>query len=125
MFMKTLSQGILVAALGLAAPFALAQSDYVVWNGGVGEDDRAEAPAKGTKLVFFSENGQYIAGVHFTLKDSEGKVLVDDVSKGPWVILNLPNGTYSLVADFEGFREGSEIVVDEDYEEYAYMFNNS
>jgi hypothetical protein len=125
MFTKTLSKGMLVIAMGLAAPLALAQDDYITWNGGVGIDDRAKAPTEGTKLVFFSEQGLYIAGLHVTLKDNEGKVLVDTTGEGPWMILDLPDGTYTVLAEYQGFKQGGEIVVDEESEVFGYQFNNS
>lgn len=127
MSIKTLSTGMLVAALGLTSTLALAQDNdrYIKWAGGVGADNRITAPDTGTKLVFFSENGQYIADVHYVIQDAEGKVLVDALSPGPWVVLDLPPGTYSVIGDFEGMQQGGEIVVDDDTEEFAYMFKDS
>ena len=119
MDMKTAVKGVLVATLGLGTSLALAEGEnYITWNGGVGIDNRAVAPTTGTKLIFVTDQGRFLADVHVTVKDSEDKTLVDTTTEGPWLILDLPHGTYNVTAEFEGHSESGDIVVDADTEQF-------
>lgn len=89
---------------------ALAQGP-VVWSGGIGLDERAAAPATGTRLVFFDETGDFLANVHVIVKDNNGKIVVDTISVGPWLILNLEAGTYRVRAEVAGKAQGARIEV--------------
>jgi len=49
--------------------------------------------------VEFSNGGaQYLAGPHFVLKDTEGKVLTSLDCSGPWILLQLPPGKDYIAA---------------------------
>jgi hypothetical protein len=85
----------------------------VVWSGGIGVDERAAAPATGTKLVFTAKQGNFLANVHVTIKDAHGKVVVDTVSPGPWLILDLPAGSYHVRAEVDGKVQGMKMTVGE------------
>jgi hypothetical protein len=112
---------LLLANCCLATATALAQ-DYVVWSGGIGADERESAPQQGTKLEFFAEGGKFVAEVKVQVKDSGGKVLVDTVSEGPWLVLNLPAGRYSVLAQVNGAKQGGYIEVDGSTQKFSFMF---
>jgi hypothetical protein len=102
---------------------ALAQDEVLVWSGGVGVEERDSAPKEGTKLVFFVESGNFLSGVKVSVKDSGGREVVNAVSKGPWMILNLPAGRYHVRASVGEQAQGGTIdVVDGGKKEFAYMF---
>ena len=54
------------------------------------------------KLVFALNTGNYVADVHVKVVDSRGKVVIDDVSNGPWVLAKLPAGSYTATATYNG-----------------------
>lgn len=110
-----------ITLLALALP-AYAQNDIVVWSGGIGSEEREAAPASGTKLVFFVETGNFLANVQVVVKDASGKELVNETSKGPWMILNLAPGRYSVRATLGAQAQGGTIEVSGDSQEFAYMF---
>jgi len=113
----------LIAAL-LLAQQAAAQNP-VVWSGGITVDERAQAPASGTKLVFFDDTGDFLANVHVVIKDAQGKVVVDTVCPGPWLIVDLPAGTYNARAEVGGRAQGVAIVFGaEGKAEYGFRFRN-
>lgn len=116
------TKGMLVATLSLGTSLALAEGEnYVTWNGGVGIDNRAVAPTTGTKLIFLTDQGQFLADVHVTVKDSEDNTIVDTVSEGPWLIMNLPHGSYEVNAEFEGRSQSGTLTVDADTEQLPIM----
>jgi hypothetical protein len=100
-----------------------AAQGVVVWSGGVGTDERESAPTTGTKLVFFVESGSFLSGVQVLIKNANGAEVVNTVSTGPWLILNLPSGRYQVTATrSEGNAQGGYIDVDGSNQEFAYMF---
>ena len=115
-------RGLFVAVLMLLCSAVTAQ-DVVVFNGGVGADERASAPATGTRLVFFVDTGNFLAGVQVVVKNDSGTEVVNTVTKGPWLILNLPNGRYRVIATRNANDvQGGYIDVDGSNKEFAYMF---
>ena len=107
--------------LTLSLP-AVAQDDPVVWTGGIGIAERESAPKEGTKLVFFAEGGDFLSKVHVVIKDASGKEVVDAVSDGPWMILNLAPGSYSVHASVGDNAQGGRIEVSGGSQEFGYMF---
>lgn len=54
------------------------------------------------KLVFALDTGNYVADVHVKVVDNKGNAVIDDVSKGPWLLAKLPSGTYTATATYNG-----------------------
>ncbi|HEY0963030.1 MAG TPA: hypothetical protein VGE69_11810 [Pseudomonadales bacterium] len=116
------ASALFVSSLSVVALPAYAQNEALVWTGGIGIDERAAAPAEGTKLVFFIEAGNFLADVQVNVKDESGRDIVDAVSKGPWMILKLAPGRYSVQATVAGETQGGTIDVTGNNQEFAYMF---
>lgn len=110
--MTQLMQRLLVGlmALGLAAGVAAVD----VWTGGVGKMEREQAPNRNTRIEFFVTGGAYLADVAYTLYDDRGNVLAEGVSDGPWLLVELKSGTYSVKAtrDRTGHTESSRFFVE-------------
>lgn len=94
--MTQLIQRLLVGlmALGLAAGAAAVDP----WTGGVGEDNRQEAPDRNTRIEFFVSGGPYLANVDYKIYDNRGSVLAEGTADGPWVLVDLDSGSYSVKA---------------------------
>lgn len=110
---------LLLSALG---SLATAQQDYVIFSGGVGQEERDSAPAQGTRLIFMGDAGHFVANVRVTVTDSSGKRLVDTTCPGPWLILDLPPGSYDLRAELAGKRTGGRLTVGTGPQKVAYRF---
>ena len=54
------------------------------------------------KMVFALNTGNYVSDVHVKVQDRAGRVVIDDVSNGPWLLARLPAGTYTAVATYAG-----------------------
>ncbi len=77
-------------------------------SGGVGEDDaqrlkqmRSQYPLE---LLFVTSGNpnQYLSDVKVKIMDGRGKVVLDTVSNGPFLLAKVPPGRYSVNADNDG-----------------------
>jgi len=70
-------------------------------SGGIGEEMDALKSVENQynlKLLFTEANGMYLADLPVSIKDKHGEIVVDTVTKGPLLLLNLPQGTYKVTA---------------------------
>lgn len=112
----------------LTATVSLAESrNIVLFSGGISEEERQEAPDEGTRLVFFIQSGNFLSNITVSVKDQSGQELVTTLVEGPWLILNLPTGSYSVVAErSNGDVQSLVISVDASTsEEFGFMFPGS
>jgi hypothetical protein len=68
-------------------------------SGGVGLEERsAMEAAKGfdLKLVFAMVSKEYLSGINVLIQDSGGKTILSAESAGPWFLLDLPEGEYTI-----------------------------
>lgn len=120
-------------ALMLAMPATAANtrpsgsSEARVLSGGVGsgERERLAEQARGyeLKLVFTSNKGAYLADVPVTISDAKGHVVVDDVSQGPWMFVDLPPGAYSVKASYGGKADTRRITVGKSQKTVQFRWN--
>ena len=79
-------------------------------NGGIGTDEvdelRAEARNFPLELLFSrrgdGERAEFVADVHLQILDAAGRVVVDRASQGPIFLARLPDGQYTVSAEFQG-----------------------
>jgi hypothetical protein len=114
---------LLASLLFCADSFARAGEDLVIWNGGISREDRESAPTVGTRLMFFTQEGHLVSDVKVLVKDSDGVDVVNMDTQGPWLLLRLPKGRYSVHATWQDTEpQGSRIDVNESRQEFGYMF---
>jgi hypothetical protein len=81
------------------------QQDIALVSGGVGEREREVLGEIGKdyalKLIFSNEKGEYLSDVKVKMYDDKGKPIVETVSDGPWVFVDLPSGNYRLETSFK------------------------
>jgi hypothetical protein len=63
---------------------------------------RASQQGNNVKLVFALNTGNYVSDVQVRVTDSNGKVVIDDTSNGPWLLARLPAGSYTANASYNG-----------------------
>jgi hypothetical protein len=59
---------------------------------------RSQTPPHNVKMVFSLNTGNYLSDVQVKVTDGAGKVVIDDVSNGPWLFAQLPPGNYTATA---------------------------
>jgi hypothetical protein len=106
-------------ALGLALPAAAAtmtggplpqpvtKNGITYLSGGIGRTEaqamRAEAKHYPLSMTFsMAKDNEFLAKVPVTIKDSTGKTVLDTVSEGPILLVKLPEGKYSVIAEAYG-----------------------
>ncbi len=105
---RTLIASLLVA-VGLYSPFVAANAQQVQTQhgidfitGGVGQDEREALEAMAAdfslKLRFALKGGSYIADVQVRIEDEEGKALLESAADGPWFLVDLEPGKYTVRA---------------------------
>ena len=114
---------VLLCLLAAPATFA-AQSSYIIYSGGVGLEEREQAPANGTRLVFIDDTGDYLSDIHVVIRDSNGNELINTMTSGPWLVLELPQGRYTLRAERGNDAQGGYIEGGTGTREYVWMFSS-
>jgi len=126
---RTLAGTVAVVAMGFATltfgadsmvlPAEDTQGNVRYVSGGVGEQSAAafkQAAAKYPLELLFAQkaspNDVYLASVKVTVRDRAGKVVLEAVSEGPYLLATMPAGKYQIEADNEGVvkRQVVEIV---------------
>ncbi|MBX3606167.1 MAG: carboxypeptidase regulatory-like domain-containing protein [Piscinibacter sp.] len=96
------------AMLPTDPPAVQHQGAVSVLNGGVGEEEvrwfRAQAPNYPLQLVISGRGGEYGVADSLTLRRGPDE-LVTVADAGPWVMMDLPPGRYTLEASFDGRTE--------------------
>jgi len=119
--MRILAMAFLV--LSLASGLVSAQN-YIVFNGGISQEERASAPSGDVRLVFFVRGGAFVTGVSVTVSNEAGDELVNTVTEGPWLVLDLPAGEYRVLAELAGERQGASFSVNGTEAEVGLMFSS-
>lgn len=113
------------AALLSSAAFAETTLPTVI-SGGVGEEEEAYMQSVqhnyNTKLVFTGERGMYLADVAVSIRDKNGKEVVNGVSDGPMLLVELVPGRYTVQAETEGFTKTRNIQVGANTKTYTIQF---
>lgn len=85
--------------------------------------ERESAPSEGTRLEFFAQSGSYLSDVNVTVTNASGQEVVQTVTEGPWLILDLPDGNYQVRAEVEDRgAQGAQINVGGDQRTWGFMF---
>jgi len=89
---------------------ALIDAHVAYVNGGIGTDEADELRIEARKYpleLSFARRGdgqraEFVADVHLQILDAEGRVVVDRPSQGPIFLARLPDGHYTISAEFQG-----------------------
>ncbi len=102
--MRPIRTVLTAAALTLLATAGPARADTIYECSGVGLEQReaAENVPHTLRLEFAQADGHYLGGVEASLSDAGGSEILAVRCPGPWVLLDLPDGTYRVSASFEG-----------------------
>jgi hypothetical protein len=89
-----------------AGPSAAAAPNVPHISGGVGLEGRDELRAKegdySLKITTAARSGAYLAGVRVIVEAAGGTRLLNTEMEGPLLLVQLPPGSYTIKATFEG-----------------------
>lgn len=101
-------------AQGGGLPAIHTQGDVSYTSGGVGMDEsqalKREAPDWPLALQFTGQGGDYMADVHVSITKPGGAKVLDVTSQGPFMLVKLPAGRYTIHARYK--QETQERVID-------------
>lgn len=99
------------------AKHVIGEISYI--SGGIGKDEAAEmrAMAKDYPLEVVcvqkaEDKENYIADVKVYLTDAKGKVVLDIVTNGPILLVDLPKGMYTIIAQYNDIIKTDQLRVD-------------
>ncbi|MGE5492821.1 MAG: carboxypeptidase regulatory-like domain-containing protein [Actinomycetota bacterium] len=102
----TLLAAALAAPALAAGPEEQTQGSTRYLTGGIGQDEvqalREASSRYPLAMTFTANTGQYVADVKVTIKGRKGETLLDTVSTGPMMLVDLPPGQYTVAATLEG-----------------------
>ncbi|KWI73467.1 carboxypeptidase-like regulatory domain-containing protein [Burkholderia ubonensis] len=115
-----LAVGVAAGATGAYAqsdglPAARQQGDVSFVSGGVGQDEstafqRNEA-AWPLALRFTGAGGEFLADVHVRITDAKGAEVLKTDAHGPYMLVKLPPGRYTVQASYQGKGETRSVTV--------------
>lgn len=112
--MKRLTKFFLAVLLSVSLPAWAEQSviqpqtqgDVTYVSGGVGADEKDAMEMMrrdyNLHLLFVQGRGEYLSGVKVQIVDAGGHILLDVLSDGPMVFVNLKPGRYTVSAEVDG-----------------------
>jgi hypothetical protein len=122
----------LLAAAVLAAPkdaaaismIQMGQNGKVQFaSGGVGEGERADMKKMtddyNLKLVFAS-GGRYLSGVDVEIRKPGGERMLAAKSSGPWMLIDLPAGSYEVVSTVRAESMTRRVQVGQDFQSVVF-----
>lgn len=97
-------------------PEMMGEVSYV--SGGIGESEleMMQGRAKDYSLEFvfvqkLKQKEEYLADVNVKIQDANHNVVLETVTEGPYLFLNLPKGRYSVSAEYNGEVKLKNVVV--------------
>jgi len=107
-----------LGALALAQaplPQPKTQGAVTYLNGGVGDEEvryiKQSMKDYNLALSFSRSGGEYVASVAIVVKDAKGETVFDVASVGPYLLMKLPPGKYSIVANYQGDSKTRPVTV--------------
>ena len=92
--------------IALHSDQARANAPVPAVSGGVSlnarDNMRANTPPHNVKMVFALNTGNYVSDVRVKVTDTQGRVVLEDTSNGPWLFAKLPAGNYKAQATYNG-----------------------
>lgn len=92
-------------------PATQTQGEVAFLSGGIGEDESVAIKKEATSWPLTLELAQagtpraeYISDVPVTISDESGKIVLDTVAEGPFLLVKLPPGKYSLDATYQSIK---------------------
>ncbi len=94
--------GDLTIADNAQANAAMPRTTVPFISGGVGEDEMARIRSLqdqyDLKLLITEKNGVFLSDVHVSIEDRKGNTILETDTQGPVLLINLPDGKYTVKA---------------------------
>lgn len=114
---------LIALVLGLGVPLMAASAlesmnhngiSYI--SGGVGDEEQSAiknlSADYNLEVLMALKNGNYLADVNVRITDTQGNVLLETVSNGPFLLVDLQPGVYVIAADYQGKQQQKTAYLD-------------
>ncbi|WP_321958373.1 carboxypeptidase-like regulatory domain-containing protein [Burkholderia cenocepacia] len=115
-----LTAGLAAGATGAYAqsdglPAARQQGDVTFVSGGVGQDESTAFQRSESQwplaLRFTGKGGEFLADVHVRIVDGKGAEVLKTDARGPYMLVKVPPGRYTVHASYQGSDESRAVTV--------------
>ncbi|WP_423392951.1 carboxypeptidase-like regulatory domain-containing protein [Burkholderia sp. LMG 21824] len=115
-----LAAGLAAGATGAYAqsdglPAARQQGDVTFVSGGVGQDESTAFQHNESSwplaLRFTGKGGEFLADVHVRIVDGKGTEVLKTDARGPYMLVKVPPGRYTVHASYQGNEESRAVTV--------------
>lgn len=101
-------------------------------TGGIGSPEsqaiKAELARHSLGLTFASQRGgrnEYLAAVQVAIRDTSGAMVLEVLTEGPYLLVDLPAGSYRITATYRGKEKQSTVrVVADRHAEFAFLWQD-
>lgn len=105
-----------VMAQGMSSTLAEKQYENIPYvSGGIGDEERDEIRSRernfNLKLLFTERDGAYLGDVDVVLLNAKGNTVFDVKSLGPFLLMQLPGGSYVIKASMNGQMQQRKLSV--------------
>ena len=111
----TMSMLVPAHAQDSALPAVQTQGDVKFLSGGIGSDEIAAIKSASRDypltLQFSASTGAFLASVAVSIRDAAGKVVLDTVAEGPFLLVNLGPGRYRVKATLDGIERVMDVTL--------------
>ena len=107
----------LVLATGAAFALDVRRAGDAYWvSGGVGADERDEMvltlPDYNLKILTAAEqSGAFLSAVEATVRDAQGRIVLETSLDGPWLLARLQPGRYEVTATRDGKSQTRSVTI--------------
>lgn len=112
MTLTKLTRSLVLVALAVAGSANATQSGMTpsgrsYLSGGVSDEERESLQAQQARynlwiVTALRQSGEYLSAVRLKITDSNQNVVFDAALDGPWLLIDLPLGKYSIEAQLDG-----------------------
>jgi hypothetical protein len=120
-----------IVTVGSSTAFALTTNTangITYLTGGVTLDERQEMADQRKNfsllLKFAAKSGRYLGDVAVNITNGKGAAVFESTTDGPWLLVNLPAGSYTLKATSGGVSQSQKISIGENARRELTMYWN-
>lgn len=109
--------------------YNVGSGDVIFVSGGIGyceaQEMRRIAPDFQLELMMVKRtpgHETYLASIPVIVTDSKGSLIIDTVTKGPFLLANLPTGRYEVSADYNGEVKSQRVTVSKKHQRIVFVW---
>jgi len=110
--------------------YTVGSGDVIFVSGGIGfceaQEMRRIAPNFQLELMMVKKTPDYetyLASIPVVITDGKGSSIIETVTKGPFLLANLPTGRYEISADYNGEVKSRRVTVSKKHQRIVFVWH--